>query len=306
MEKILITGGCGFIGKNLIDYLNTKYNLVIIDKYIDIEFLNKYENVKSYKYDFLKENNIKEILEKEKPEYIINLISIVSAERDMRIFQEMIQINLNILLKLYEASKELKCLKFFLQFGSGEEYGNILSPFKESDREHPNSPYSLAKQLTTNTAMMLNKNYNFPISVVRPGNLFGKYQGENKFIPYIINQLRNNKEIETTPGEQKRDFIYALDFSKGIELIIKNNNNFIGEIVNLSSGKSIRLKEIILFCRSYLDSNSEINFGKISYRENEMMNFQLDMIKFKKGITEEFDVNVIDGLKNYIKVLGGK
>jgi nucleoside-diphosphate-sugar epimerase len=306
MEKLLITGGFGFIGKNLIEYFIDKYEIVVIDKFIDTEFANKYDKIKVYEYDFFKDNNINDILENEKPYYIINLISIVSAERNMEIFDDMIQVNLGILLKLYNASKNLNSLKFFLQFGSGEEYGNIDSPLNENNREYPNSPYSLSKQLTSNTAIMLNKNYGFPISVVRPGNLFGKYQGENKFIPYIINQLRNNKEIETTPGEQKRDFIYALDFSKGIELIIKNNNNFIGEIVNLSSGKSIRLKEIILFCKSYLDSNSEINFGKIPYRENEMMNFQLDIRKFKEKTKEEFENSLFDGLKDYINLSGGK
>lgn len=305
MEKIVITGGFGFIGKNLIDFLSNKYKVVVIDKYIDKEFFKKHIDLNYYEYDFLKDNNIKEIIEKEKPDYIINLISIVSAERNMEIFNDMIQVNLNILLKLYEASKESKELKLFLQFGSGEEYGNIESPFKEVAREDPNSPYGLVKQLTTNTAIMLNKNYNFPLAVVRPGNLFGKYQDNNKFIPYIINQLFENKNIETTPGEQKRDFIYAIDFAKGINLILESHNNLLGEIINLSSGKSISLKEIILFCKSYIKSNSKVEFGKIPYRENEMMDFKLDMNKLKNKTNTNFNVDIFDGLKQYIEILKG-
>lgn len=306
MKKILITGGFGFIGKNLIEYLNESYELVILDKFIDENFIKNCSNIKFYQYDFFKDNSIKEILKKEEPNYIINLISIVTAERKMNIFQEMIEVNLNILLNLYEASKGLKSLEFFLQFGSGEEYGNIEPPFKESDREYPNSPYSLVKQLTTNTSIMLNKNYNFPIAVVRPGNLFGKYQSKNKFIPYIINQLLKNETIETTFGEQKRDFIYAFDFAKGIEMILQNYNNFVGEVVNLSSGKSISLKEIILFCKELVNSDSKVDFGKIPYRENEMMNFKLDMEKLRNGISDEFEVDILKGLKNYINVLRGE
>ena len=305
MEKIIITGGFGFIGKNLIDFLSLKYKIVVLDKYIDKKFLKKHIDLNYYEYDFFKDNNIKEIIEKENPNYIINLISIVSAERNMNIFNDMIQVNLNILLKLYEASKGLKGLKLFLQFGSGEEYGNINSPFKESDREDPNSPYALAKQLTTNTAIMLNKNYDFPSMVVRPGNLFGKYQSNNKFIPYIINQLFENKNIETTPGEQKRDFIYAVDFGRGINLILENHSNLLGEIINLSSGKSISLKEIILFCKGYINSNSELEFGKIPYRKNEMMDFKLDMSKLKDKTNVNFDVDILGGLKKYIKILKG-
>ncbi len=303
MKKIVIAGGFGFIGKNLIENLIKNYEIVVIDKVVDFEFVEKNPKVKFYEYDFLKEDSIKDILEKEAPNYIINLISIVSAERNMEIFDDLIKINLGILLKLYYASKNLKSLKLFLQFGSGEEYGNIESLLKEEFREYPNSPYSLTKQLSTNTAIMLNKNYDFPITVIRPSNLFGKYQAINKFIPYVINQLKENKDIDTTFGEQKRDFIYAEDFVRAISLLLINSERFIGEIVNISSGKSYSLKEIILFCKDYIKSESKVNFGKIPYRENEIMNFELDNSKFKEKINTTFEVELLESLKSYMKTL---
>ena len=301
MEKILIAGGFGFIGKNLYEYLSKNYKVIILDKNIDKEFLSKQSNIEYYQYDFDEDTNLEEILKKEEPNYIINLISIVTAERNMKIFNEMIKANLDILLNFYETSKKLETLKLFIQFGSGEEYGNIDSPFRESDREEPNSPYSLVKQLTTNTAIMLNKNYKFPICVVRPGNLFGKYQGENKFIPYIIKQLLNDFPIDTTFGEQKRDFIYAESFSEGIDLIIQNYNEAIGEILNLSSGESLTLKEIIMFLKEEFGSKSIINFGAIPYRENEMMNFMLDISKYKKITKNNKKLNILEDMKKYIK-----
>lgn len=301
MEKILIAGGFGFIGKNLYEYLSKNYEVIILDKNIDNVFLSKYREIKYYQYDFDKDMNLEEILRKEKPNYIINLISIVTAERNMKIFNEMIRANLDILLSFYEVSKDLEFLKLFIQFGSGEEYGNIDSPFAENDREEPNSPYSLVKQLTTNTAIMLNKNYKFPVCVVRPGNLFGKYQGENKFIPYIINQLLNDFPIDTTFGEQKRDFIYAERFSEGIELIIQNYDEAIGEILNLSSGESLALREIIMFLKEKLCSKSIVNFGVIPYRENEIMDFRLDISKFKKITGNSRNINILEDIKKYIK-----
>ena len=145
------------------------------------------------------------------PNYIINLASIVTAERDMLLFEGMIQSNLKVLLNLYERFKDDKSLKLFIQFGSSEEYGEIESPFYETAREEPNSPYALVKQLTTNTAMMLHRNYDFPMAVVRLGNLFGPLQNKSKFIPYVIEQLRNNQPLNVTLCEQKRDFIYVAD-----------------------------------------------------------------------------------------------
>lgn len=118
------------------------------------------------------------------PDYIINLASIVTAERDLSLFDELISSNLKVLLNLYERFKDTSSLKLFIQFGSSEEYGSISSPFKEENREYPNSPYALVKQLTTNTALMLHRNYGFPAMVVRPGNLFGP--GQNKISLFLM------------------------------------------------------------------------------------------------------------------------
>ncbi|MGL4997854.1 MAG: NAD-dependent epimerase/dehydratase family protein, partial [Cetobacterium sp.] len=224
MEKIIIFGGFGFIGKNLYEVLSQKFEVIIVDKCEDSKFLVKYPNIKRYQYDFQNQETLNEIIHKENPKYIINLISIVTADRDLSLFKGLIETNLDILMKIYEATKNSESLKLMIQFGSGEEYGNIESPYRETDKENPNSPYSIVKLMVTNTATMLNKNYNYPITVVRPANLFGKYQAENKFIPYIINKLKNNEEVITTPCEQKRDFIYSEKFAQIIEIIIENHS----------------------------------------------------------------------------------
>ena len=292
--KVIIFGGFGFIGKNLYEFLKDKLNVVLIDKYIDEKFLEINKNIKYYKYDFSDLNLLKEILKNENPNYIINLISYVTAERELGLFPKMIESNLNIFLKIYEASKELKNLKIILQFGSGEEYGNIQAPFKETDKEFPMSPYAVAKQITTSTALMLNKNYNYPVCIIRPSNLFGKYQSKNKFIPYVLEKLKNNEEILTTFGEQRRDFIYAEDFAFIIFELLKNSEKIKGEIINVGSGISISLKEIILYLKDKLNSNSEIKFGVIPYRENEMMNFCLDISKLEKILDKKLNLNWLE------------
>lgn len=300
MEKIILFGGFGFIGKNLYEYLKYNYDLVIIDRIKDESFLINNE-VKSYIYDFSNQEELNSIMEIEKPDYIINLISVVTANRDLTLFNDMIKSNLDILLKIYESTKKLPNLKLNIQFGSGEEYGNIQSPFNEKDKEIPSSPYAIVKLMTTNTAMMLNKNYNYPICIVRPSNLFGKYQGTEKFIPYVINQLKNNLSIKTSPGEQKRDFIEARNFSREIEILLRNYQSSVGEIFNLGSGESLSLKEIINFLKEQLKSDSKIEFGAFPYRENEMMDFKLNIDKIKK-IDNSFKIKEIkEQLLDYIK-----
>lgn len=277
-EKLYIIGGSGFVGKNMVRCLYDKYAISVFDKYIDETYFAAYPDVKCYQIELDKEQISHDIAS---PDYIINLASIVTAERDMSLFDAMIQSNLKVLLNLYERFKEDKSLKLFIQFGSSEEYGEIESPFCETAREEPNSPYALVKQLTTNTAMMLYRNYDFPITVVRPGNLFGPLQNKNKFIPYVIEQLRNNQPLNVTPCEQKRDFIYVDDFVDGIHQLMKVAQVSQGEIVNISSGTSTALKDIIEHCRKILNSTSEVNYGAIPYRANEVMDLRCSMDKFE-------------------------
>lgn len=278
-DKLYIIGGSGFVGKNMVRLLHEKYAISVFDKYVDEAYFANYPDVLCHKIELDKEQIAQDI---ETPKYIVNLASIVTAERDLSLFDSMIQSNLKVLLNLFERFKDDKKLKLFVQFGSSEEYGEIESPFCESSREEPNSPYALVKQLTTNTAMMLYRNYDFPIMVVRPGNLFGPMQNRSKFIPYVIEQLRSNQPLNVTPCEQKRDFIYVDDFVDGMEALFRCASSVCGEIVNVGTGQSISLKEIIEICHQIIQSKSEINYGVIPYRKNEMMDLCCSMKKYNE------------------------
>ena len=298
MENIYLIGGSGFIGKNLVDYLSHDYNLLVIDKYIDKCFFDQHPQVKTLKIELAKEHIPLEI---ECPDYIINLASIVTAERDLSLFDSMITSNLKVLLNLYDRFKGDDKLRLFIQFGSSEEYGNEGSPFLESMREQPNSPYGLVKQLTVNTALMLFANYGFPAMAVRPGNLFGKYQNKSKFIPHIISQLKNGMPVNVTPCEQRRDFIFATDFAWCIGEIIKNYKECIGQIVNVASGESVSLKYIIETCQHLINNTeSRVNYGVMPYRENEVMDLKCSVDKLSNLIHKPISFDLKQRLKEYI------
>lgn len=298
MEKICLIGGSGFIGKNLVEYFVSNYDVMVVDKYIDEQFFAQYPQVKFIKLELDKEQIPADV---ESPDYIINLASVVTAERDLSLFDGMISSNLKVLLNLYERFKGDIRLKLFIQFGSSEEYGNEGSPFEETMREVPNSPYALVKQLTVNTALMLQRNYGFPAMIVRPGNLFGKYQGASKFIPYVISQLKENKPLDVTPCEQKRDFIYVSDFAWCIGELIKNRQKCIGEIVNVASGESVSLKKVIDTCKQITNSSSEVHYGSLPYRENEVMDLRCSVDKLSKIINQVVKFDIHKQLESYIK-----
>lgn len=296
-ERLFLIGGSGFIGKNLVRSLYKQYNIYVYDKFVDLEYFSHYPNVTTNLIELDKDKIGEDV---EAPDYIINLASIVTAERNLSLFDSMIASNLKVLLNLYECFKDEKRLKLFIQFGSSEEYGNDGSPFMESMREEPNSPYALVKQLTTNTAMMLHRNYAFPIMVVRPGNLFGPLQGGKKFIPYVIDSLKQNAPLNVTPCEQKRDFIYADDFAWAIGELLKNHTKAVGQIVNVSSGESLSLKSIIEHCRKVIGSKSEVNYGAIPYRENEMMDLRCSVSKLETIIGQPVKFDMLNRLEKLI------
>jgi len=297
METVFLIGGSGFIGKNLVEHLVKNYHVTVVDKFIDDAFFAKHPEVETIKMDLVEERISEQYAT---PDYIINLASIVTAERDFGLFDGLISSNLKVLLNLYERFKGDKNLKLFVQFGSSEEYGSEGSPFVETMREQPNSPYALVKQLTVNTALMLHVNYGFPTMVVRPGNLFGMYQNKSKFIPYIISQLQEGQPINVTPCEQKRDFIYAADFAWCIGELLPNYEKCLGQIVNVASGESVSLKSIIETCKEVIGKESVINYGALPYRENEVMDLKCSVEKLSGIIGKPVHFDINNRLKEYI------
>ena len=299
METILLIGGSGFIGKNLVEYLSERYHVTVVDKFIDDVFFKEHPLVDTINIDLV-EQRIPD--EYKTPDFIINLASIVTAERDFGLFDGLISSNLKVLLNLYERFKDDRKLKLFVQFGSSEEYGSDGSPFVETMRERPISPYALIKQLTVNTALMLYANCGFPTMVVRPGNLFGKYQNKSKFIPYIISRLQEGKPINVTPCEQKRDFISATDFAWCLGELLNNYEKCLGQIVNVASGESVSLKSIIETCKDVIGIDDQINYGALPYRKNEVMDLKCSVEKLSRIIGKPIHFDMNNRLKEYINL----
>lgn len=299
MKKLFLIGGSGFIGKSLVRNLQADYDISVFDKFIDQDFFSHYPSVKVVEMDLVAERIPYYV---ETPDFIINLASIVTAERDISLFDGLITSNLKILLNLFERFKYDDKLKLLIQFGSSEEYGPEKCPFVETQRENPSSPYALVKQLTVNTAMMLYHDYGFPTLAVRPGNVFGPMQSKKKFIPYVVDMLRKGRDLKVTPCEQKRDTIYIDDFCWCIDRLMRNYEKCRGEIVNVSSGESVALKGIIEWAKDYLKSDSKVHYGALPYRENEVMDLRCSVDKLSSIIGKPVHFDLKERLIEYINL----
>lgn len=299
-KKILITGSNGFIGRNLVEKLQN-YSSEIYG--LDMQKENKNENITYFECDITRIEPLKEVLNRVKPHYIFHLAAVVSAAREYSLFPTMLDIHVRTLYYFYQILKESKELELFINFGSTEEYGDYGEvPFQEDFFEKSSSPYSVSKTAGIHFAYLVGKNEKFPIISIRPGVLFGKYQSEQKFIPYIIKHLKEHKELHLTACEQMRDFIHVDRFIDILFLLISLRNYTYGEIYNISSGESISLRNVVEYAKEQLSSESKINYGALQYRENEMMKFNVSNDKVKKALNNEKIVNQFkEDFKKFLK-----
>lgn len=300
-KRVLVTGGTGFVGRHLVEELLSRGSEVFVTGNKENIYLEKLENRNLY-YSRLDISNYEEIEKaviESKPQIIFHLAAIVTASRDFNLIDQMIDVNLRGTTNLLRAVGKITSLETMINFGSSEEYGNQDIELSEILREEPASQYAILKMATTRFCNMFSGMYKVPITTIRPANIFGPYQPNEKFIPYSIIKCLKGENINMTFGEQERNFIYVKDFVDAVLLIGEKERN-LAQIYNVGSDNYITLKEIVKQIKKLTQSSSNICLGTINYRSDEMMKFDMNIEKLKQ-LGWNSENNFIDDLKNTIK-----
>ena len=272
MKKILITGGSGFIGTNLVNYLIQKnYNITNIDKlsYASTPeiFRKNKKNYSFYNFNINNKKKLDKILLK-KFNTIIHLAAESHVDRSIdnpkKFFKENTISTLNLYNSILELTKKNKIPNpNIIHVSTDEVYGSIKKgSFKENSKLSPSSPYSASKAACDHIAESFLKTYALKICVLRLTNNYGPFQFPEKFIPTIISNVLKNKKIPLYgKGQNEREWIFVDDSCKAIEKVI---NKFINDkIYNIGSG--IRLK-------NYKVIKKVLNKFKISDFNNHVVN----------------------------------
>lgn len=241
MNNIIITGGCGFIASNFIEYILDKYSDIIVTNIDALTSVASIENTESFKdnprYSFIQAN----ILEKEKISPTINkgdTIIHFAAEshvdnsiKDATPFTTSNVLGTQILLDI---AKE-KQVKKFIYISTDEVYGslNYEDPeSKETDLLKPSSPYSASKAGGDLMCQAYARTHNVPIIIVRPSNNFGPRQFPEKIIPFFISKLLKGENVPLYGnGKNIRDWLYVKDTCKAVDLL--RTKGEIGQIYNV-------------------------------------------------------------------------
>ena len=304
MSNYLITGGCGFIGYNFINYIKSDENIktiVNIDKLDycsnNVNFEND-KNIKFIKSDLKNKKLILDLLEKYKIDKVIHFAAQTSVDNSFNNSLNFILDNVNATHNLLEACKNYNKLSLFLFISTDEVYGEVFDMQESRNEEsplNPTNPYAASKLSAEYIVKSYYHTYKLPIMITRLNNVYGKMHYPEKIIPKFITQLKNNKKITIHGnGINKRNYVYIDDICNGIKLIIEkgeiNNIYNIGSTENTYTNIQIA-KKIIEIMKPNENYNDWIDFVKDRLYND--YNYKIDSRKIKAlGWYEKTNLNV--------------
>ncbi|MEW6407078.1 MAG: dTDP-glucose 4,6-dehydratase [Patescibacteria group bacterium] len=253
--KILVTGGCGFIGSNFIRYIAAKYPTYKITNLDKLTYAGNLENLKDIahlkNYNFIKgdicDENVVDKLAKVN-DVVINFAAESHVDRSIKNSRDFLRTNVHGVDVILGAVRNNK-IKRYIQISTDEVYGSILfGSAKEEDALKPNSPYAASKASADLLCRAYFKTFNLPVIITRSSNNFGPYQYPEKVIPLFITNLLENKKVPLYgDGLNERDWLFVLDNVRAIDLVLHKGK--IGQIYNIGIGKEIanlKLTKILL------------------------------------------------------------
>ena len=280
-NKLLIVGGTGFIGQNIVKRALAKNLDITILSKNDCNISNRLDNIAYLSADISNKPSLLNQLKGRVFDYVINLGGYVNHSSYLNGGSRVYDAHFNGVRNIVDCLDRSR-IKSFIQIGSSDEYGNNPEPQFEAQREAPISIYSCAKVASTHFLQTLNKTENFPAVILRPFLLYGPGQGEERFIPQVINGCIKNEKFPISIGEQLRDFCFIDDFVDAVFTILDNvNDNIYGEVINISSGKPVSIKEVVEMIVNIIGSGRP-QFGLVDYRDGENMALYADISKAKK------------------------
>ena len=317
MKKVIVTGGLGFIGSNLIEYLIGKnYFVINIDKSSYSANPYNLKHLKKKKYAFYKidignKKKLYQILKKYRPIGIFNLAAETHVDRSIDDSKNFIKSNIigvyNILEVLRKIKKEKRINIKLLHVSTDEVYGDLKSSqnASESFNYNPSSPYSASKASADQLIKAYIRTYGIKSTIVNSCNNYGPNQFPEKFIPKIIFNLLNNKSIPVYgKGNNLREWIYVKDNCEALYKIFKKGK--IGENYNVGSGIRLRNIDLVKLILSIAKKNdiSLRNKNKILYvkdRPGHDKRYALNSNKIKKKLGWKHKTSLKKGLSHTIE-----
>lgn len=310
IDRILITGGAGFIGSHLTEKLLTHGNHIIsIDnfdpyysikyKQVNIEKFLKNKNYKFYLGDIRNNQKLDQIFKKEKPDIVIHLAAKVGVRESLIKSREFAETNIGGTENILQLSKNLKIKKLIFTSSSSVYGSNKSLPFSENQKTTSQiSPYARTKKQGELLCHKYHDLFGLSVVILRLFTVYGP-SGRPDMLPYrLIESIYHRKAFNKFgKGDSERNYTYINDVINGILKVIKKDYPF--EIFNLASGISISLNNFIKMTEDLIGIKANIN--SLPDQIGDISIVRADITKAKRMLNYNPQTNLKSGILNLIQ-----
>lgn len=297
-KNFLVTGGAGFIGSHMVEFLaGLNYQVIVLDALTyagdiqNIKHLITNANLNFYKGRIEDRNLVSQILEKYEIDVLINFAAETHVDNSISSPKQFIETNVMGTFELVSASQEYLERKSvndfqFIQVSTDEVFGEVSSDgtgFSETTAYAPRSPYSASKASADHIVRAWCNTYGFPGIITHCSNNFGPRQNQEKLIPkVIINAIKGEKIPVYGDGKNIRDWLYVVDHCRGIYKAIQKGR--IGESYCFGGGNEYQNIEIVEKICTHLDEIRPLNGGRL-------YSSQIAFVEDRKGHDRHYAVD---------------
>jgi UDP-glucose 4-epimerase len=309
--RILVTGGAGFIGSNLVDALISSENRVaVIDNFSSGRQENINLKAKYYKIDLSDEKEVEKIFKLEEPEIVYHLAAQIDVRKSVENPVEDAKVNILNTLKLLNLCVRYNVRHFIFSSTGGAIYGDSeIIPTPEGTLEKPVSPYGCAKLAVEKYLIFYNKTYGLKFTALRYSNVYGPRQnpkGEAGVISIFLDKMIRNEAPSIFGGIQTRDFVFVEDVVNANILALKDAKS---SIYNVGTGRETDIIEVFNKLNKYFGNKFEPKYEEMKKGEQKRSCLSFDKIKKRldwkprTGIDSGLDKTYCWFLKNLRKNL---
>jgi dTDP-glucose 4,6-dehydratase len=313
MNNIIVTGGLGFIGSNLIELLLEKNFFVInIDKatYSSNKYnVKEFQKTKKYKYIKLDINDrkLETILFKYKPIGIFNLAAETHVDRSIDNPESFIQSNIVGVYNLLECFKKFtkKNKSKLIHISTDEVYGDVLTGRSNENYPYkPSSPYAASKAASDHLVSSYVRTYNIEAIVTNCSNNYGPKQHPEKLIPKLIYNILQNKSLPIYgKGTNSREWIYVKDHCEALLRVFQKGKK--GQFYNIGSNKNLNnievTKKLLNESKKLINLGNNVKIKFVKDRPGHDLRYAINSKKIKLDLKWRPKINFSKGIKMTLK-----
>lgn len=301
--RVVITGGSGFIGSHLVRRLvqsgskvaiTTRYSNLIKN----VRLKNLWDSIHVIEAD-LRNRGALVTVRDFRPEVVFHLAAYNHVGQSFTQVEECFDVNAKGTANLLDVCTDVRR---FVYISTSEIYGDQTQvPFVETMHPGPQSPYAITKYCGEMYCRMKQRMASDGcVVILRPFNAFGPEQSTKAVIPELIGKALRGEPIQTTPGEQTREFNYVDNLIEGMVLAGFTTKKLEGPI-NLAGGEEIQIKDLVRRIADLTGSRSELRIGAFPYRPNEIWRMHGDFTRARELLGWKPRVSFDEGLQKTVR-----